>query len=178
MVVGTLVIILGNAVAAASRTAVHRYYVAPVQRGGGGERYGETRDRGRIGEEERGGRQSSFSGVSFLLSVLGGPLIQHAYKAVFIANIPEHSPEGRVEQIFIPQSQNTIAPLASPHHSARFTPRATYPRGLLVSRPRTATFLYSFCSRRARKSLCFPEPVREKYHPPENQPCGNFEPPR
>lgn len=41
-------------------------------------------------EAKRGGegaRQSSFSGVSFLLSVVGGPLSQHAYKAVFIGNV-------------------------------------------------------------------------------------------
>lgn len=40
-----------------------------------------------------GARQSSFSGVSFLLSVLGGPLSQHAYKTVFIANIEAHGPQ-------------------------------------------------------------------------------------
>ena len=41
-----------------------------------------------------GARQSSFSGVSFLLSVLGGPLSQHAYKAVFIASAAAHGPRG------------------------------------------------------------------------------------
>lgn len=46
--------------------------------------------RGRNEAKRRGGegaRQSSFSGVSFLLSVVGGPLSQHAYKAVFIGNV-------------------------------------------------------------------------------------------
>lgn len=71
----------------------------------GGEWVGEV-ERGR-NEAKRGGegaRQSSFSGVSFLLSVVGGPLSQHAYKAVFIGNVAAHGPEGRVEQIFILRS--------------------------------------------------------------------------